>query len=220
MQFTGDMSFSAWEAFERCNLEFKLSRIDKIKNPNVPTPTFYLDGRKAHTHLEHVVRDGAPVDTAIVRKEAAFVNELVATQTAKYVEEKWGFTNAWAPMMYGKAQLRVIIDVRLDYDNEVEVIDWKTGHKRDESHDQMNLMATATFHRYPVVELVTTRLVYITKGGQSIKDHYRRDLAQMTQLWEERFAKVYREREWRPTPNEWCRFCDHARSKGGACRYG
>ena len=219
-QFTGDMSFSAWEAFERCQFDFLLSRMRKVKNPNYHTPDFFLDGRKAHTHLEHVVRDGAPIDPVIVKKEVAFVNELVQTQAAKYVEEKWGFTNGWIVMPYGKAALRVIIDVRLDYDNEVEVIDWKTGQKRDESVEQMHLMATATFHRYPAVETVTTRLVYITKGGQSLKDHYRRDLLEMTQTWESRFAKVYKETEWRPRPSEWCRFCEHARAKGGVCRYG
>ena len=84
----------------------------------------------------------------------------------------------------------------------------------------MHLMATATFHRYPVVERVTTRLVYITKGGQSLMDYDRRDLLQMTQTWESRFAKVYQETEWRPKPGEWCRFCEHARSKGGVCRFG
>ena len=219
-QFNGDMSFSAWEQFERCALDFKLSRMDKIKNPNVPTPTFYLEGRKAHTHLEHVVRSGLPIDPAIVKKERPFVEELVRTQAPKYVEEKWGFSNGWIAMPYGKAQLRVIIDVRLDYDDEVEVVDWKTGKKRDESVDQMDLMATATFHRYPTVETVTTRLVYVTSGGQTLKDHYRRDLTAATQRWEERFAKIYAERAWLPRPNEWCRFCDHARSKGGSCRYG
>ena len=105
-QFTGDMSFSAWEAFERCQLEFKLSRIERIKNPNYVTPGFFLDGRKAHTHMEHVVRDGAPLDPAIVRKEVEFVYELQRSQVAKFVEEKWGFSNGWIVMPYGKAALR------------------------------------------------------------------------------------------------------------------
>jgi len=216
-RFIGGMSFSSWEIFDNCRARFLYAKVMKLPTED---KAFFAKGRAAHSHLERVVRDGAPIDPNIVVKERPFVEELVRVQAPKYTEEQWGFTKGWMATAYGKADLRVIIDVRLDYDADVEIIDWKTGTKRSESHDQMSLSATATFHRYPFIEMVTTRLVYIEKGGQSIKDHFRRDLPAMTQMWEQRFDEIYRETEWRPTPNEWCRFCDFAKAKGGPCRYG
>jgi RecB family exonuclease len=216
-RFVGGMSFSAWEVFENCRARFMYEKVLKLPTAD---KAFFANGRRAHSHLEAVVRDGVPIDPTIVRKEIEFVKELAATPAPKTAEEKWGFTNTWMVTGYREAMLRVVIDVRVDYDIEVEIIDWKTGGMRSESEDQMSLSATATFHRYPFVEIVTTRLVYVEKGGQTIKDHYRRDLADMTQMWEQRFAEVYRETTWRPTPNEWCRMCDFSRAKGGPCRYG
>lgn len=215
--FTGDMSFSTWEIFDNCRARFLYAKVRKLPTAD---KSFFANGRKAHSHLESVVRDGAQIDPAIVRKEVGIVREIAASPVPKYAEEKWGFTGEWEVTAYGKAKLRVIIDVRLDYGDAVEVVDWKTGSKRSESIDQMSLSATATFHRFPFVDTVTTRLVYVEKGGQTIKDHRRADLGEVTNMWGGRFAQVYNERDWLATPNEWCRFCDFSKSKGGPCRYG
>jgi len=216
-QFTGGVSFTAWETFTNCPARFKYEKIDKLPTQD---KAFFAKGRAAHEHLEKVVM-GAPLDAKIVPKEQEFVLEVGAAPFAKFVEEKWGFRNDWIVTDWRNAALRAIIDVRLDYgDGSMEVIDWKTGKKRGESVAQMSLFATAVFHRYPFVEQVTTRLVYVEKGGQTIMDHARADLANMTKQWEERFASIFNERDWLPRPNEWCHFCDFSKAKGGPCRYG
>lgn len=211
-------SFSAWEQFTLCPAQYKYQRIDKLPTEDKP---FFAKGRAAHTHLEKAVM-GEPLDSAIVPKEQQIVRELCDLKAPlKMTERQWGFDSMWRETGWHDAWLRVIADVFVSYgDGTGEIIDWKTGSKRDEGRSQMHLLATATFHKYHSLNYITTRLVYVEKGGQSIMDHSRDNLDEMTLGWEDEAAKMMAEREFAPRPNAKCQWCDFRRSNKGPCRYG
>jgi hypothetical protein len=216
-------SFSAWELHELCPAKFKYEKLDKLPTSRKP----YFDrGNKIHKHLEDVVRThgGVPLDPALVAKEQAVVAEIAAHPSLRFVEQQWGFTQAWGRADWFKATFRLKADVFILYDGvdsaSAEFVDWKSGHKRNQGADQMELSALAAFYRFPKLESVATRLVYVDKGGQSIADFSRDELGSMTAKWEYRANQMFAETKFLPRPNERCGQCDFNRAKGGPCRYG
>lgn len=214
-------SFSVLEMYELCPAQYKYAKIDKRPTEDKP---YFATGRKAHKSLEDVVRTGGhtPIDPSVWPKEHEIVYEIAALQAPlKLTEQEWGFTKSWSRTDWGSAVFRAKLDVFIDYgDFSCETVDWKTGKKRYESEDQMELYAVTMFHRFPQMQLATTRLVYGEDGGQTIRDYDRRDLDWMTVRWEERAERLFNEQDWLPRPNDKCRFCDFRYSNGGPCRYG
>lgn len=213
-------SFSAWEQFNLCPAQYKYQRLDKLPTADKP---FFAKGSEAHKHLENVVLRKETLNPKIVPKEQIVPLEILSLPATVKIagEEKWGFTPRWSRTGWGDATLRLVNDVLIDYgDGSAEVVDWKTGGKWGAGEYQMELAACATFHRFPDLQYVTTRLVYVEKGGQSISDHDRSELPALTARWEARADELFAERDWRPRPNEKCHWCDFGKSKGGPCRYG
>lgn len=214
-------SFTAWESFDRCRAQFNWKYVLKVKT-TVPTPEYFLKGRRVHEGLDKLI--SAPPGVATmppeVQKEVAFVNELVSLHAPKVVEQKWGFAPNWNPMPWKNAWYRGICDVAIDYGDWGEVVDWKIGRRYAANDEQMNCFATMSLHRWPLWRGVTTRLVYVENGGQEIRDYYREGLTLMTEKWNARANEMFSCRDWSPQPGEYCSRCDYAKSKGGPCRYG
>lgn len=211
-------SFSALEQYELCPAQYAYQRIAKI--PTKPK-RYFEKGLRVHKQLEaFVISRGTIWLTDEVKKEVDFVKEVANLNAPIEVEQKWGFAKDWARTSWDRAWFRVVIDVLFSHaDWTADIVDWKTGGKRDESKDQMELSALSVLWRRNVSD-VTTHLVYVEKGGHLVADYSYAQRAELTAKWEARAAKLFEETEWRPRPSDKCALCDYAKSKGGPCRYG
>lgn len=218
-------SFSALQLYERCPFAFKLEKIDKMEVPK--SPAMYR-GIKIHnkceTYLKGSDRDAIPPE---LENFDGLFQELHGLDPL--VEQKWGFTKDWQATGYftkGRKEtfLRVIPDALVLYgDGSAELIDFKTGKPWGDNEDQMDLFATATFCRYPDVHEVSIRLWYLDTGDEKPEDGWiatRDTLADRKAEWEERIAPLFNDTEFRATPNDKCKWCHFANSKGGPCIHG
>lgn len=214
-------SFSAWETYDKCPLQYKLRYVDKIKTPQSEA---LVRGNQIHNEAARFLqkeRDDLPEALEHVRDVAVQIREY-----APIVEQRWGFTKDWKPTTFfaNNVWLRVINDALVIYEDQTgEIFDWKTGKKWPSGPLQMSLCATATFARYPTLKSITTRLVYVDDDNadtNQIIDEFRADDAPALRSdWEKKSAPMFTDTVFAPRPNDKCRFCDFNKYNGGQCRF-
>jgi PD-(D/E)XK nuclease superfamily len=142
------------------------------------------------------------------------------------VEQQWGFTASWKETSwFGKdTWLRVVLDVGLVYDDmTAEAIDFKTGKRYGTNDDQMELFALAMMCKVKPVKHVTTRLIYLDEKGNDIEELAEFPATHKQRLidkWTAKVAPMFNDQVFAPRPNDKCKWCPLARSKGGKCAFG
>jgi hypothetical protein len=119
---------------------------------------------------------------------------------------------------------RAKADVRLLYDDdELLIIDWKTGKKYFANEEQVGLMALAGFRRfYPAVTQVDARLYYtdVDPKDNEVQIVYKaKELEALQRDWSKRVVPLFKDRRFAPTPNDRCGWCPYSRAKGGPCQF-
>lgn len=213
-------SYSRLALWEQCPLAFKLKNIDKIKEEQSPA---MARGDKIHKQMAAFAM-GTGARPAEAAKFGQLSDELAAMPTdIKVVEQQWGFSKSWRPTgWFGKdTWLRVILDAGVIYpDGTADVVDFKTGKKYGTNKDQMELFALATFCRFPHLSHVTTRLWYLDSGDEEVAEFEQDNRSEAIEKWEQRVAPMFEDNVFAPRPNDKCKWCSFARSKGGQCKFG
>lgn len=214
-------SYSRWADYDKCPYYFKKKHIEKVKEPKTPA----LDkGIRYHDDMAAYLlkKPGAVMPPT---KFAPLMAELREFED-KIVEEKMGFTSAWAPTGYftkgDKATwLRATWDVGLLYEDLTgEVCDHKTGKKYGTNVDQMELFALTFFCHYTPAKAVTTRLWYHESGDEDVLEFEAKQVPELKAKWEKRAATMLGDTVLPMKPNDKCKWCMHAKSAGGTCRFG
>lgn len=221
-------SYSRFECWERCPLQFKLKFIDNIKSPGTPA---MQRGNEVHLAMARYV--AAPDTMGLAMPDVVtnpFQMQLVNAirdHDDKLVEQKWALSAQWRSTAYfkkpGKAPpwLRLILDVAVLYeDMEGEAIDWKTGRQYEVNQDQMELFGLGFLCYFQPAVKVTTRLVYLDEGTEVLNQYDAKDKEKLQAKWEKKVAPMFADTTFLPRPNDKCRFCDFSKSKGGQCRFG
>lgn len=217
-------SYSRFHKYDVCPLEFKLSAIDKIKEPGSPAMergnaihqgiAGYLQG-KANTLPADAMQHG--VMTKLIQEVHAFPIEN------KQVEQQWGYTAGWeATGWFSKdTWFRSVLDVGVMYDDlTYEAIDWKTGRKYGSNAEQMETQALAVMKRFKPVTHVTTRLAYLDSGEFEYAEFPASHQQKLADKWTAKVAPMFTDTVFAPRPSDRCRRCNFARSKMGKCAFG
>lgn len=216
-----DWSYSRWGDYERCPFYFKKKHIDKIKEPKTGAQDKGID---YHDNMANYLLK-KPGAVCPPTKFGALMAELRDFED-KIVEEKMGFTNTWKPTGYfakgdDATWLRVVWDVGLMYEDLTgEVCDHKTGKKYGANADQMELFALSFFCKFKLAKSVTTRLWYHEHGDEDVMEFEAAQVPAMKAKWEKRAATMLGDRVYAMRPNDKCKWCMHAKSAGGVCRFG
>lgn len=213
-------SFSRWQAHQQCPLKYKLQFVDKA--PFKQTPAM-ARGNNIHKHMAEYLVGRGPLPKEVVDGWQQDFYAAMRDHENKVVEQKWGFSDRWITTgwMAKHVWLRSILDVGVFYsDNTMEVVDHKTGKKYGDNSDQMELFALATMAKFhDQASRVKTRLVYIDACEEDEDMYEARDYQKLVDKWTARANAMLNDRQWLPKPNDKCKWCDFARSKGGQCRY-
>lgn len=217
-------SWSRFETFELCPLQFKCKFIDKLKSPGSPA---MARGNEVHKATAAYLLGQVPEPPVDVK--TPFQRKLLAECRAmedKVVEQQWAFTDRWEPTGWFQkdkdpAWLRTIVDYGAVYeDMEVEVIDWKTGKVYGHNAEQVELFGLSVLCHFKPATRVTTRLVYFDAGSEQVDVVEARDKEALIAKWTAKVRPMFAETSFMPRPNDRCRFCDFSKSKGGPCRFG
>lgn len=216
-------SYSRLSSYEQCPLQF----YEKFIAKSVPTDDSpaMKRGNEIHKGLAAYLdrkAEGVPRDALVFPRCEQVIQEIHAFPD-KVVEQQWGFTANWQPTgWFGKdTWFRSILDVGLLYEDKTcEAVDWKTGKKYGSNMDQMKSQAVAMLQRYRQMTNVTVRLVYLDSGDEDIAEIKKHEAPSIQQDFERRVGKLMNDTVFAPRPNDKCRFCPIARSKGGKCSFG
>lgn len=212
-------SFSRLTAYENCPLKFKLTTIDKLKEPASPA----MDrGKDIHALGEAFLKgncDELPTEYKLLAQEMEEARVLGAESELEVTFTKdWSITGWFEP----DAWLRIKIDVLLNKDGTVRIIDLKTGKNRGGYEDQLELYCLAALLMYPELESVMAELWFIDSGeiiGTSHGAYTQRDVKKLKTTWEKRVKPMFVDDMWAPRPNQYCRWCAFRKEEGGQCVY-
>ncbi len=227
-------SFSRWSDYRGCPLKFKLKHLDKLAEPPNAAMQRGTDIHKLAEDYTLGKIKALPAELGSFKVEFKRLRE----QKIKTVEGQWAFKRDWTITRWNDwdgAWLRVKMDATYTNveHNALVVIDHKTGKYREEKNEeyllQLDLYGTAGLAYVPEVDLVSPRLWYLDVGriypdpdtNESEEElEYTRDKAkEFRKSWEVRVEPMFRDRTFKPTPGDACRFCHYRKSNGGPCKY-
>lgn len=219
-------SYSRWADHTRCPLYFKEKYVTKsIKDESSPAMARGNDIHKGVAAWLTGQAEGVPRD-AIQNPRAEQILLEVQQIPDKLVEQQWGFTAGYRQTGWfgGDTWWRVILDVALLYpDNTGEGLDWKTGKRYGTNKDQMELNALGLLCKFPNLKTATSRMIYLDEKGKDIEDVEDFPATHKQKLmdkWTKAVVPMFTDKVFAPRPNDKCKFCPLARSKGGKCAFG
>lgn len=232
-------SFSRLMEYENCPYAVYLKSVEKMPDPSGPAAE---RGVLVHGHIEGYIQNehdtllAVPLASGMKKVNLAPFEPLmerlrlgwIADQVE--VEGDWGFTRDWQQTGFFADDVwaRVKLDA-IEFESETSAVayDWKTGRKfgNELKHNQQGMVyAIATFMRYPKLEFIETKFVYLDQH-ETLENRYSRERALMLKpMWDKRANRLTTATEFPPKPSlHACRFCPHAVVQEGldepACAY-
>lgn len=219
-------SFSRWETFDTCAYQFACGLDPQYKHMRTQSPA-KARGDAIHKEAAHfITTPDAPFPASLAKFDALMWELHDMPADVKVVEQQWAFDRKWRPTGWfdrgtGTTWFRNILDAGVVYpDHSGDVIDHKTGKEYEKNAEQRELNAVSMLQRYPHLEVVTSRMWYLDSGVEREVTIGRHELPKLVAKWEKRADAMFNEKVWAPRPNEKCKWCDFAKSKGGPCKFG
>lgn len=229
-------SFSRYTLYRQCPHKFKLSVVDRQKEPQNAA---MKRGDDIHQAAENYIKARIariPDELKKIASELKMLRALFKRKTSRMiVEDSWAFTREWTET-FTKDWINCWLRIKLDCghwltETSLVVTDWKSGKFREESCseylEQLELYALGAFLMYPFLEEVRPRLVYTDLGieyppAEEPIVYTRADLPRLKKEWEKRVKPMFTDKRFAPRPGWYCRYCFFSSSnlaKTGLCKF-
>lgn len=215
-------SYSRFALYDMCPMRFKHEVLEGNKTEASPAMARGDTIHKAVAAWITNKAEGVPREVLKFPRIETLLLEMRAVPE-KVVEQQWGFTAYWKPTGWFDRDtwLRVVLDAGFVYpDLTAEAVDFKTGKRYGHNDDQMELFALAMMCKYTPVTHVTTRLVYIDTGEEEFAEYPATHKQRLVDKWTKKVEPMFTDKVFAPRPNDKCKWCPLARSKGGKCAFG
>jgi CRISPR/Cas system-associated exonuclease Cas4 (RecB family) len=164
-------------------------------------------GNIVHKNLEDAINQNKPFSEETV-KYAPYVQSLKAIKGSLEAEVKLGATVRGDPAgFFDKRSVayRGKVDVLIGGDKEALLVDWKTGKLREDPLE-LEIQAFLVKANYPHLQKITGFYVWLAEGKIGKKYDLSGWLTMYKYLTNLR-EKIINDKEWRPTPNPLCNYC-------------
>lgn len=220
------LSHSRLSDYEQCPLKFKMKYLDK-KFPAESDSPHLIRGSNVHKALEnYVVKKMSdqvnipPSSLPEVEGTKPFVDKLfmefdeVMPEAQLAVDVEWNQCEWFSKSAY----YRAIIDLIAKGESAALVVDWKTGKMHDYGGygGQLHLTAAMVMCVYPQFEEVTTTYAYVDHKKAFPVKFQRAELPALIKHFDDKSAEVNADTEFKPTPNEFCKYCPATKAM---CKY-
>lgn len=198
-------SLSALKQYETCAYKYKRSRLDGVKEPTSYALERGIDlHRKLEFYLNGTIKGGVPRSLFRFETEIANLKKYGAIAEEQFVlNTEWKPLDDPKPWFSKKAWFRAKTDARVNN----LVIDLKTGRKYDTHYEGAELYALIFLLENDAYDEVDVEFWYCDSGDMSNWTFYRKDVEETKARWQERADKLFNEKEWKPTINEYCKYC-------------
>ena len=207
-------SYSALTTYEDCPLSYKLGYIDKISTPSGAAAD---RGTRLHLACERFLLGEIPAEKLPINFYAIKQYLVEAKAKGAKAEAVWLIDHEWNMQDEEDAATRfkAVVDIHYVEDGVLHIWDLKTGQSYPEHADQLEIYAVIGFSAYPDVESVQVKALYLDQFGHHAVTN-RAFAPFLRKKWQERWEKLFAEKEWNPTPGpNACRWCHYA--KMGFC---
>ena len=230
-------SFSQWETYNQCPAKWKYKSV--LKLPSLPPGPAAARGLSMHDRVERYIKSEIAVEESLAGDAAERFGSKKAAQIDpsylpvldsfrnhpngdRYTEHRLGFDNEWylTGGVSKTAWCIGVLDAARNIDGVVHVGEWKSGQPKDTHGDQRKLYALFALRRWITSEVQVT--TYYLEGTAPPQRLVVKPSAEekLKELWNNRVAQMQSDQICAPKPNEGCRWCDYAKSKGGPCPFG
>jgi hypothetical protein len=223
-------SFSRWKDYSDCPGKYHFKHVQKIPEPAKGEAA--LRGTAIHEVLERFVLGATralprelvatmgvlyPILQKLKKQKAAPEGQVALTRQWGRASDYFG-PDVWLRVVFDLVAMAELPDGRPG----VRTIDYKTGAERPEEHAlQLELGAAAALRLYPEAELVTAEAWYVDHGRASAPMIFTpADAPQLVKRWEARVAPMFKDKTFKFTPGQACRFCPYSGRRGGICKKG
>lgn len=231
------LSWSRLNTFLQCPRKFHLQFISKSFREEEKS-IHLIKGEQLHKQLEDYVvakNGGAPMPLGFspeVRDTLPYVDKLFTLYPAVYPEAQIACTPDWKPTEWFDKSVgwRAIWDVAGLAPQTCFIGDWKSGkvYPYGDGYGQLHLSALIALKRFTDVPEVNAAYVYIEhkkvtpikvvreSGQVDAQGKPIAHVAAVQQHFDDEFGKVQMEKNWDPTPNEFCKYCQATK---GQCKF-
>jgi hypothetical protein len=228
------LSWSRLSTYQQCPRKFSLQFISKSFKEEEKS-IHLVKGEELHKQLEEYVlaKNGQQVMplgfSPEVRDTLPYVDKLFTLYGAVYPEAQIACTVDWRPTEWFAKDTawRAIWDVTALSPGKCYLGDYKSGkiYPYGDSFGQLHLSAAIGLARFQDVDVINAAYVYIEhkqimpitvarKPGQIDKNGKAVPHLELLQNhFDREFEKVQREKNWDPTPNENCKWCQATRAQ-------
>lgn len=222
------LSHSRLSDFNQCKLKFKLKYIDKLakfKEDESASPHL-VRGKNVHSALENYVvqmTSNGELEVKItslpeVEMTKPFVNRFLDNYTTVIPETQIAINKDWQRVEWFSrdAYYRVIMDLIALRQTDWAIIDYKTGKMRDydggpSGKGQLHLSGGVALHLWPDIPQGKTIYAYVDHKQTIAKDFTQDDRLELRQHFDLEHEKVNSEKDFKPTVNEFCKWCPATR---------
>lgn len=222
------LSHSRLNDFQQCPLKFKLKYLEKafpVEDPN--KSPHLVRGGNVHKQLENYVvkkisgqAEIPPSTLPEVENTKPMIDKFFLEFETVMPEAKLAVNSSWSKVDWfdSDAYYRAQIDLIAMSDNVGLVVDWKTGKVNDYSGygGQLHLTAAMVMSVFPQFEELTTAYAYVDHKRTYPIQFQRAELPALVEHFDNESKRVNSEKEWGPTPNEFCNWCAATKSQ---CKY-
>lgn len=222
------LSWSRLSDYHQCPLKFKLKYLEKhhlFKEESTSSPHL-VRGSNVHKALENYVIQSTSNGelevkiTSLPEVEATkpFVDRFLTNYTTVIPETQIAINRNWERVEWFSkdAYYRAILDLIALRPSDVAIIDYKTGKMRDydggpSGKGQLHLSGAISLHLWPDIPEVSTTYAYVDHRQTITKKFTQADRQELREHFDEEHNRVNSDTKFRPTVNEFCKWCPATR---------
>lgn len=210
------LSYSKYNVYNNCPLQFKAKYIDKVYPDESDNPHF-IRGSEIHKQCENAAKaiingkDLPPMNSTAVNA-VPIIQKLRKRFTTIVPEKQIAVDKNWRESSWfdnSTAFYRIILDLTCYNETECVVIDWKTGKVRDYDGKggQLHLGAAILFNLIPSLQNITAAFLFLEHKHTISVSFTRDELPDLTSYFENLHANINADKDLKPTPHKYCYFC-------------
>ncbi len=219
-------SYSRWSTYNQCPLKFKLMNIDKIKEEKSEA---LLNGIRVHNLADGFIKGTIKRLPKELKHFAEDFKHLKEQYEAGNVdaEQMLCFDKDWN-FVKDKFSKEVWVRIKTDStflgdDGDIIIIDFKTGKVKEDGYiEQLELYVLSAFKVYEGIQEVSVELWFLDHDVVRPKKPLvftPKDEKRLQKEWENRIKPMYKDRQFKATPNRYCGWCSYRKSNGGPCKH-
>lgn len=216
------LSWSRLSTYMQCPKQFHLKFISKSFREEEKS-IHLVKGEQLHRQLEEYVmakNGGQAMPLGFspeVRATLPYVDKLYTLYGAVYPEAQIATTKDWRPTEWfgNDVGWRAIWDVVGLSPQTCYIGDYKSGkiYPYGEGYGQLHLSAIIALNRFQDVDFVNAAYVYIEHQKITPIKVTRAQKPNVEEYFDGKFEQVQREKNWDPTPNENCKWCQATKAQ-------